>query len=843
MDRLSQVASHTTSTIPGPANPLDPLSPLEIQLVSGLLRDKYSKEGTEINFNTITLKEPSKSEYLLWKESSTVPPRVAYFIILIKGFNGLHEGLVDIRGKSIVKITKSNNVQPMLTIEDLSSAEEIIRNDPEVIRQCGISGVPANEMDRIYCDPWAIGYDERWGSSRRLQQAMVYYRSNENDSQYSHPLDFCPIIDPALKKVIFIDIPKIRKPLSKHKHSNFHSDGVKEKYGGYRTDGKPINVTQPEGVSFKMENNTIEWSNFKFHVGFNYREGIVLSDITYNDHGNVRPIFHRMSLCEMIVPYGCPDYPHHRKHALDIGEYGAGFMTNSLALGCDCKGVIHYLDAHMVNKDGSPITVKNAVCIHEEDDGILYKHSDFRDDYRTSTVARASKLIVSQIFTAANYEYCIYYNFMQDGSIKLEVKLTGILNTYVCSDEGSEVGPWGTIVYPNTNAHNHQHLFSLRIHPRIDGDGNSAAAVDAARSPYPTGHQENMYGNGFYAKKTVFKTIKDSKTNYESSTGRSWDLFNPKKLHPYSKKPASYKLVSTFCPPLLAQPGSLPYKRASWANDTVTVIPYQDIKAIDAADHGYDRTIYPSGNHVCQWSGDGMVGMRKWVADGSAEIEDTDIVMFHTFGITHFPAPEDFCVMPAEKIEVLLRPRNFFLENPGLDVVPSHTMTTSEARKIITAGVEHITSTTDKTSKLAFSGSSCGCNKHVDQAILSEDERLVIIRFGRDSDKDCRLMDELLYKIAEKIKNFAVVYLCNIDEVPDFNQMYELYDPMTIMFFFRNKHMMCDFGTGNNNKLNFVLDDTQELIDIIEVIYRGARKGKGLVVSPKDYSSKGTRYG
>jgi len=56
------------------------------------------------------------------------------------------------------------------------------------------------------------------------------------------------------------------------------------------------------------------------------------------------------------------------------------------------------------------------------------------------------------------------------------------------------------------------------------------------------------------------------------------------------------------------------------------------------------------------------------------------------------------------------------------------------------------------------------------------------------------------------------------------------------MFFFRNKHMMCDFGTGNNNKLNWVLEDKQELIDIIETIYRGAKKGRGLVVSPKGES-------
>ncbi|EGX53472.1 hypothetical protein AOL_s00006g338 [Orbilia oligospora ATCC 24927] len=127
---------------------------------------------------------------------------------------------------------------------------------------------------------------------------------------------------------------------------------------------------------------------------------------------------------------------------------------------------------------------------------------------------------------------------------------------------------------------------------------------------------------------------------------------------------------------------------------------------------------------------------------------------------------------------------------------------------------------------------------HVDQAIMTEEERLVVIRFGKDSHPDCISMDETLYKIAERVKNFAVLYVCDIEEVPDFNTMYELYDNVTVMFFFRNKHMMCDFGTGNNNKLNWVLEDKQELIDIIETIYRGAKKGRGLVISPKDYSTR-----
>ncbi|KAL6883307.1 hypothetical protein ACP4OV_010721 [Aristida adscensionis] len=139
----------------------------------------------------------------------------------------------------------------------------------------------------------------------------------------------------------------------------------------------------------------------------------------------------------------------------------------------------------------------------------------------------------------------------------------------------------------------------------------------------------------------------------------------------------------------------------------------------------------------------------------------------------------------------------------------------------------------------------------VDQAILAEEERLVIIRFGHDWDETCMQvnwliqvlkpalhMDEVLASVAETIKNFAVIYLVDITEVPDFNTMYELYDPSTVMFFFRNKHIMIDLGTGNNNKINWALKDKQEFIDIVETVYRGARKGRGLVIAPKDYSTK-----
>ena len=162
----------------------------------------------------------------------------------------------------------------------------------------------------------------------------------------------------------------------------------------------------------------------------------------------------------------------------------------------------------------------------------------------------------------------------------------------------------------------------------------------------------------------------------------------------------------------------------------------------------------------------------------------------------------------------------------------------------------------------------------VDKAIVNEEKRVVVIRFGRDDDPTCMQMDEAISRVSEDVKNFAVIYLVDIGEVPDFNEMYEIYDPCTVMFFFRNKHVMIDLGTGNNNKITWPIRDKQEcvcgkaplppprpatcltralpfppptlplspthrrLIDIIEVVYRGARKGRGLVIAPKDYSTQ-----
>lgn len=551
------------------------------------------------------------------------------------------------------------DVWPILTLEDLDVIERIARVHPQVVEAC--KGLGITDMSRVFFDGWAIGVDERWGMERRLQQALAYYRTSPSDNQYAHPLDFTVIADTEQEQILSVDIRTVngeRTPIPLEEHNYLPELVEKSQYHFNRL--KSIHITQPEGVSFTMHGREIHWANLKMHIGFNYREGLVLSDICMRDpfdsNNRYRTIFNRVSVVEMFVPYGSPKSPHHKKHAFDIGEYGSGYMTNSLKLGCDCKGAIQYLDVVVNASNGDPLLIENAICIHEEDNGLLYKHTDFRDGRVIS--ARDRKLIISQILTAANYEYAFYHTFTLDGTYMLEVKLTGMLNTY-CLHPSEESAPFGTEVANRIDAQNHQHIFSLRIDPEIDGSRNSVIQSDAVPADIPA--DQNPYGNAFVAKKTLFKTAKDGAANYCHETSRTWDIVNPNIVSNISKKPVGYKIVNTQCPTLLARPESIFAKRGAFAHKALWVLPYRDYE------------LFPAGSYVCQSTGEhhpDNLTITDWVARNES-IENTDIVCYVQFGLTHFPRTEDFPIMPAEPVRVMLRASNFFEKNPALWVPPS----------------------------------------------------------------------------------------------------------------------------------------------------------------------------
>ncbi|KAH8838205.1 hypothetical protein MCOR27_000463 [Pyricularia oryzae] len=641
-----------------PVHPLDPLSVEEIRAATKIIRDYATPKNLKFNF--LSLREPAKAEYQAFRAGrGPRPVRRAFGVVLIRGTPDSAEVLVNLDRLAVETWQQVHDIGPMLTLEDLDICERVARADPKFQEACREVGI--TDMEKVFVDGWAIGFDHRWGMDRRLQQGLVYYRNTPNDNQYAHPLDFSVVIDTEKEIVLAIDVRHVngertKPPLAEHNYTpEFLS-------AGYRHDRlKPIDITQPEGVSFSMRGNELSWAGYKMHIGFNYREGIVLSDVRiFDEHEQrERTLFNRVSVVEMVVPYGNPSPPHHKKHAFDVGEYGSGFMSNSLSLGCDCKGAIHYLDAVLAVSTGEPALIKNAICIHEEDNGLAFKHTDYRSGEAIS--ARDRKLIISQIITAANYDYAFYHIFNLDGTYKLEMKLTGMLNTY-CLHSSETAAPYGTEVARGITAHNHQHIFSLRIDPEIDGPNNSVVQNDAVPSEAPLGSAENLYGNGFYCKKTPLLTAKAGAADYCHETSRSWDITNPSKLNPSTGKPIAYKILNSSSPRILAKPGSMVWKRAAFAQHALWVVPYEDWR------------IFPAGDYVPQSQGQLGHPYNPTVADWAARdgpIADTDIVCYIQFGLTHFPRTEDFPVMPAEPVSVTLRASNFFVKNPALWLPPA----------------------------------------------------------------------------------------------------------------------------------------------------------------------------
>lgn len=633
-----------------------------------------------VKFNCITLQEPKKNEYAVFRRGQGPRPhRKAFAIVLEAGTCNCAEVVVNLSKSKVEEWKEVKEVMPTLTLEDLDIMERISRQDHRVIEAC--KGLGITDMSKVFIDAWAIGVDERWGFDRRLQQGLAYYRNSPLDNQYAHPLDFSVVADTEAEEVLSVDIRTVNGERTQipFEEANFLPEFIS---AGYLHDRlKPIDITQPQGVSYRMRGNELSWAGYKMHIGFNYREGIVLSDVRMDDpyEHRERTLFNRISVVEMVVPYGNPDTPHQKKHAFDVGEYGTGFMTNSLKLGCDCKGTIHYLDAVLATGKGEAAVIKNAICIHEEDNGLLFKHTDYRDG--TVVSARDRKLIISQIITAANYEYGFYHTFTLDGTYKLEIKLTGQLNTYPLHPT-EQAAPWGTEVAPGISAHNHQHIFSLRVDPEIDGRNNSIVQSDAVPSDDPVGSPNNPYGNGFYAKKTLLRTAQQGAADYCHETSRGWDIINPNSINEICKKPVGYKILNNNCPALLAKPGSVVWKRAGFARKALWVVPYKDYE------------LFPAGDYVCQSDGRESHPDNMTVVDWAARdepIDNTDIVCYIQFGLTHFPRVEDYPIMPAEPVSVMLRASNFFQKNPALWVPASAVGT-------------------DTASKNAFPSSSCtGC--------------------------------------------------------------------------------------------------------------------------------------
>jgi primary-amine oxidase len=484
---------------------------------------------------------------------------------------------------------------------------------------------------------------------------------NPEANYYAYPLDLCAEVSEQLNvtKVYYLpssESDSVHKEPRPYDFCKLHSPDMSEYHPSLRppprASTKPYQVIQPEGVSFKSDGNLLTWEKWTMRVGFNYREGLTLHDIRYDG----RSLFYRLSLSEMFVPYGDPRAPYPRKAAFDLGNDGAGINANNLQLGCDCLGLIKYFDGWHNTSLGEPLKLPNVVCCHEQDDGILWKHTNFRTG--NTAVVRSRVLVLQTIITVSNYEYIFAFHFGQDASIHYEVRATGILSTAPINI-GDKVG-YGTIVAPGVLAPYHQHLFSLRIDPAIDGVANSLQVEESVPLPFNDPSVCNSFGIGYTTESNIVE--KEGGLDLDFTKNRTFKIINEAKTNPITGTPVGFKLSPCYSQLLLAHPESFHAKRSEFGAHAVWVTRYQDDE------------LFPSGMHTMQsLGGEGIhstIAQRKHDTSKST-VRHKDIVIWHTFGSTHNPRIEDWPVMPSEKMVVGLKPVNFFTANPGLDVATS----------------------------------------------------------------------------------------------------------------------------------------------------------------------------
>jgi primary-amine oxidase len=611
-------------------HPLDPLSPVEIERAAEIVR-RQGRLSDAAWFETIALREPDRS--------AAAPSGRQAFVCCYDPVSGeTWDGVMDLEAGELLSWQHVKGAQARIVADEFAMGGEVAKADPDFQKACARRGI--TDMSEVLVEPWAAGHfgiAEEEGE--RIAYGHCWVRNRAGDNPYARPIaNLHPVIDLRRRRLLRIDdLGAI--PLPPESTDIIHPEP--------RQDLKPLAISQPEGGSFTVEGNLIRWQKWQLRLGFNVREGLTLHTIGYEDGGRLRPIMHRASLAEMVVPYGDPTGRNYRRNAFDTGEYGVGQFLDPLKLGCDCLGHIRYVDVWSHDWFGRPHLITNAVCIHEEDFGILWKFSDLAR--RQTTVRRSRRLVVSTTATIGNYVYGFFWYFYQDGTIGVEMKATGV--PLVSGRRAGEKSSHGALVAPGIDAHVHQHVFCFRFEMALDGERNSVSEVNFSGAP--TG-ESNPYGNAVRIDETPLASESQAQRLIDLAASRYWRVTNPAVRNGLGE-PVGYRLVPGANALPFLDPDSPVGRRAGFMYRHFWATPYDPDE------------LYPAGRYPNQHRGGD--GLPRWTA-ADRSLENQRIVVWYTMNYHHLPRPEDWPVQPCVYAGFHWMPSGFFDSNPALDVPP-----------------------------------------------------------------------------------------------------------------------------------------------------------------------------
>ena len=619
------------------SHPLDPVTAEEITEVRRVA-DAAGLVAESTRFVYVGLQEPAKDDVLRHVDSDAVGRRFRVLLLDV-ATQVSQDVVVDLETGAVVSEveldTATTGQLPVLD-EEFELVEQLLATDERWLAALDARGL---DIKNVRVAPLSAGvYADEYPdeAGRRVLRGLAFVQEHEHDAAWAHPIDGLVAYVDTLNRSVdqVIDAGPVPVPAGS---GNYDDPRVR---GPLRTTQKPIEISQPDGPSLELDANLLTWENWTVRVGFDAREGLVLHQIGFAG----RPIVHRASIAEMVVPYADPAPVRSWQNYFDTGEYLVGRYANALELGCDCLGEIVYLDVVLADEHGRPRTLPNAVCIHEEDAGILWKHSDLWSG--STQTRRQRRLVISFFTTVGNYDYGFYWYLYLDGTFAFEAKATGV--PFTSAHPGGDY-PYASQVAPGLGAPLHQHLFSARLDMTVDGTANRVEEVDVVRVPIGP---DNRRGNAWTTRRTVLATESAAQRDAAPDRNRVWHVVNPGKPNAMGE-PVGFALVPEGLPTLLADPESSIARRAAFATRHLWVTRY------DPAER------YSAGDFVNQHAGG--AGLPAYAA-ADRDLDGRDIVLWHTFGLTHVPRPEDWPIMPVDRAGFTLRPVGFFDRNPTLDV-------------------------------------------------------------------------------------------------------------------------------------------------------------------------------
>jgi len=629
-------------------HPLDPLNAEEIETVHAVLVDEGKVEperveSHEVAYGMIHLNEPHKRVVTSWKQGEPLN-REAFASIYDHPNNKIYEAIIDLENETLLSYEHVPGKQPVGTFERDSTITAIAKSDPRIKQALENRGVPIDSVE--------------FGGNEAADMAINTKGNREIIASASYKDARVPIsglyahIDLTDREVLHVT----------------EGEGYSERPDFYYFDEdnlestlppkKPVIIDQPNGTNYRIIGHQVQTDNWKFRYGIHNREGLVVYDVQYFDpfQERWRDILYRGSVVEMIVSYGSPEIDEASNNYFDQGEFRFFQEKNRpLNAGADAPENATYIDAVVHDDMANPVRIDSAVAVYEKYGGALWRHG--------TTGRRATDLAIKYYIKAGNYDYGFEWVFKEDGSIKVNNELQGIVHIHTVDreddrsfpeDEHYNGSPYGITVHPHVQGNNHQHWHVWRLDMDVDGVENTV--MEKNNIAVPPGPQ-NPYRNAVVAETEIFKKELEAQRAQHAPSSRRWMVMNNNtESGDYGHQPA-YVLKPKKGTVPLAREGSSLSNRAQVLWKHLWVTPYNPSEM-------YPAGMYPASNQQ-------FAGLPEWTKE-NRDIENEDVVLWYVMGKSHIVRPEDWPIMNHAGMSFKLEPWGFFKKNPAWGKPPVH---------------------------------------------------------------------------------------------------------------------------------------------------------------------------